>query len=163
MVFFRRKLRNGATLVGDYIGRKDVSIITGDVVSISIGLPVGSIHDPQGLEGNAHFLEHILFKPQGRSSLRRELIEAAENRGAEINAGTDYLSTIIECETLPEHLDKSVALLVNLLGRPDPSPIDFKTERETVLKNYIRAGRDYPKELWTSQDLHFIHLLWAGP
>jgi predicted Zn-dependent peptidase len=55
------------------------------VVSLSVALPFGAMHDPRGKEQLAHFTEHMLFSDQpGRSE--EEIKREIEERGGVYNA-----------------------------------------------------------------------------
>lgn len=53
------------------------------------GVKVGSRHEPAGLHGAAHFVEHMLFKGTERRPTAKEISELIESRGGDNNAFTD--------------------------------------------------------------------------
>ncbi|HCP46966.1 MAG TPA: hypothetical protein DIU15_13045 [Deltaproteobacteria bacterium] len=61
-------------------------------VRASLSLPVGADHDPKGLEGLAHYLEHVLFTSVPGQT-EAEFKKAVSDRGGTYNGTTGSVST----------------------------------------------------------------------
>lgn len=95
--------------------------------------------------GWSHFLEHMVFKgAAGRSA--RQLAEAIEAGGGQMNAETGFERTVFHVRTLPEGLDGASALLSDILLRPTLDPVDLDRERRVVLQE-IAEAEDTPDDL----------------
>src|SRR3954465_11974591 len=90
-----------------------------DLETAAVGLyaEAGSRHEPARLNGIAHLFEHMVFKgAAGRSA--RELSEAIEDVGGELNAATDRDGTSFTAAVMAEHVPLGVELLADLVQRP---------------------------------------------
>src|SRR5438128_2534822 len=75
------------------------------VATVAVGLyaEAGSRHEPARVNGLAHLYEHMVFKGAGGRSAR-ELNEAIEDVGGDLNASTDRDQTNFTASLLAEHL-----------------------------------------------------------
>lgn len=95
--------------------------------------------------GWSHLLEHMVFKgAAGRSA--RQIAEAVESAGGQMNAETGFERTVFHVRTLPEGLDGASGLLSDLLLRPTLDPQDLRRERKVVLQE-IAEAEDAPDDL----------------
>lgn len=95
--------------------------------------------------GWSHLLEHMVFKgAAGRNA--RQLAEAIEAGGGQMNAETGFERTVFHVRTLPEGLDGASSLLSDILLRPTLDPEDLKRERRVVLQE-IAEAEDAPDDL----------------
>ena len=95
--------------------------------------------------GWSHLLEHMVFKgAAGRNA--RQLAEAIEAGGGQMNAETGFERTVFHVRTLPEGLDGASALLSDILLRPTLDPGDLERERRVVLQE-IAEAEDTPDDL----------------
>lgn len=95
--------------------------------------------------GWSHLLEHMVFKgAAGRTA--RQLAEAIEAGGGQMNAETGFERTVFHVRTLPEGLDGASSLLSDILLRPTLDPEDLKRERRVVLQE-IAEAEDAPDDL----------------
>lgn len=95
--------------------------------------------------GWSHLLEHMVFKgAAGRSA--RQLAEAIEAGGGQMNAETGFERTVFHVRTLPEGLDGASALLSDIVLRPTLDPGDLDRERRVVLQE-IAEAEDTPDDL----------------
>ena len=91
--------------------------------------------------GVSHFLEHMMFKGTARRSaddVNREFDEI----GANYNAYTSGELTCFYASTLPEHFERSVDILGDIL-RPALRQADFDTEKGVILEE-IAMYKDNP-------------------
>jgi len=110
-------------------------------VELACYLGVGGRHDPAGLEGMAHFLEHMLFRGTAEYPNSQALERAFEAIGGTVNAATDSETTCYHSRVHPGHLGEGVELFASMLLRPRLDDID--TERRIILEE---AREDFNQE-----------------
>lgn len=140
MELYRRTLECGAKFIGYNFAGANRNIAMG------IGIPRGSAHDPSGLEGAHHFLEHLLFKTSINGK-RNELVKRLEDQGGTWNAETDYLNTLVYTTVLEGDQKLGVSFLTELAGRPPEfSHKEMGIERKVVYRE-IGGINDNPASL----------------
>jgi predicted Zn-dependent peptidase len=114
------------------------------VRSIALGLWVRAGSRDEGVEqaGISHFLEHLLFKGTERFS-SRDIDEAFDAMGAEVNAGTGKETTSVYSRFLDGHLERAFDLLQDMVLRPAYPDID--SERQVVIEE-IAMYEDEPSD-----------------
>ena len=114
------------------------------VRSIALGLWVrtGSRDESPAQAGLSHFLEHLLFKGTDRFS-SREIDEAFDSIGAEVNAGTGKEATSVYSRFLDRHLERAFDVLSDMVLHPTYPDID--SEREVVIEE-IAMYEDEPQD-----------------
>jgi predicted Zn-dependent peptidase len=114
------------------------------VRSIALGFWVraGSRDEDQEHAGISHFLEHLLFKGTDRFS-SREIDEAFDAMGAEVNAGTGKETTSVYSRFLDNHLERAFDVLQDMVLRPAYPDID--SERQVVIEE-IAMYEDEPQD-----------------
>ena len=114
------------------------------VRSIALGFWVrtGSRDETPEQAGISHFLEHLLFKGTDRFS-SREIDEAFDAMGAEVNAGTGKETTSVYSRFLDHHLERAFDLLQDMTLRPAYPDID--SERDVVIEE-IAMYEDEPSD-----------------
>ena len=105
----------------------------------------GSRHEPAALNGLAHLFEHMVFKGAGGRSAR-EISEAIEDVGGELNACTERDSTSFTASVLPEHVPLAVELIADLILRPHLSDRDLEREKDVVLQE-LGEAEDTPSDI----------------
>ncbi|MEM9445560.1 MAG: pitrilysin family protein [Verrucomicrobiota bacterium] len=129
------------------------------VESASVGLwfRVGSRHEPEILNGAAHFIEHMLFKgTRKRNAL--DISQSVESVGGDLNAFTSEEMTCYFARLGSDHLEMALDVLFDMLWHS--TFIKEEVERERgVIQEEIRMYEDQPHvhvgELLNS-------LLWKG-
>ena len=121
--------------VGRTVLRNGLQIVTEDIrstttYSLGVFVPVGSRHETPSLHGASHFLEHLLFKGTDRFS-SREIDEAFDAMGAEVNAGTGKETTSVYSLFLDNHLELAFDVLKDMFLLPVYPDID--SERQVVI------------------------------
>lgn len=116
------------------------------VQSVSIGLwaDAGSRHESARLNGISHFLEHLLFKGTARRRAR-QISEAIEGLGGDINAQTSEERTCFYAAAPATHLAKVADVLFDLYSTPRLAPRDIELERG-VIGEEILMYRDEPDQ-----------------
>jgi predicted Zn-dependent peptidase len=114
------------------------------VRSIALGLWIraGSRDEDVEQAGISHFLEHMLFKGTERFS-SREIDEAFDAMGAEVNAGTGKETTSVYSRFLDGHLERAFDVLQDMVLRPAYPDVD--SEREVVIEE-IAMYEDEPSD-----------------
>jgi predicted Zn-dependent peptidase len=114
------------------------------VRSIALGLWVRAGSRDEGVDqaGISHFLEHMLFKGTERFS-SREIDEAFDAMGAEVNAGTGKETTSVYSRFLDGHLGRAFDVLQDMVLRPAYPDVD--SEREVVIEE-IAMYEDEPSD-----------------
>ena len=114
------------------------------VRSVAVGLWIanGSADEDDERAGISHLLEHMLFR--GTPALTsREIDEAFDAMGAEINAATDKETTLLYSRVVDSHLEQAFSVLTEMLARPTFE--DLATERQVVLEE-IAMYEDDPQD-----------------
>jgi predicted Zn-dependent peptidase len=114
------------------------------VRSIALGfwIRTGSRDEGQEQAGISHFLEHLLFKGTDRFS-SREIDEAFDAMGAEVNAGTGKETTSVYSRFLDGHLERAFDVLQDMVLRP--AYPDIESERQVVIEE-IAMYEDEPQD-----------------
>jgi predicted Zn-dependent peptidase len=114
------------------------------VRSIALGMWIRAGSRDEGVEqaGISHFLEHMLFKGTERFS-SREIDEAFDAMGAEVNAGTGKETTSVYSRFLDGHLERAFDVLQDMVLRPAYPDVD--SERDVVIEE-IAMYEDEPSD-----------------
>jgi len=124
-----------------------------ETVAIGLYAETGSRHETERVNGLAHLYEHMVFKGAGGRSAR-EISEAIEDVGGDLNACTERDGTSFSASLLAEHLPLGIELLSDLILRPHFDGADLAREKEVVLQE-LGEARDTPSdiifdELWAA-------------
>jgi predicted Zn-dependent peptidase len=134
MQFLKHTLPNGLEIVAE---------CNGSAHSTAVGFFVrtGARDESDAVAGVSHFLEHMAFKgtpSRSADDVNREFDEM----GAHYNAFTNEENTVFYAAVLPEHQDRAVELLADIL-RPSLREDDFNTEKQVILEE-IQMYEDQP-------------------
>ncbi len=136
-------------------GLRVVSRKTPAVETVAIGLfaEVGSRNESARVNGIAHLFEHMVFKGAGGRSAR-EISEAIEDVGGDLNACTERDGTSFTASLMAEHLGLGIEVIADLILRPHFTPRDLEREKQVVLQE-LGEARDTPNdiifdELWAA-------------
>ena len=140
-----------------------LTIITEEIpyaasIAINVGVRCGSRHEPPGLEGIAHLIEHMLFKGTESIPDPSKISETIEINGGSLNAVTDYETTAYWCRTLAEKTQESIQLLLQLITEPLLRPADIELERQVIIEE-INSVSDYPN---SRAEVMLDELMWPG-
>jgi predicted Zn-dependent peptidase len=116
-----------------------------ETVAVGLYAPTGSRYEPVELNGIAHLFEHMAFKGAGRRSAR-EISEAVEGVGGDLNASTDRELTAFYATLLAPDLPLGVELLADLIRNPHFKPEHLELEKKVVLQELAEA-RDTPSDI----------------
>ena len=122
-----------------------------ETAAVALHAETGSRFEPANLNGLAHLFEHMVFKGAGTRSAR-EISEAIEDVGGDLNASTDRDSTVFTASALPEHVGLGVELIADMLRRPHFTDAELEREKDVVLQE-LGEARDTPSDI-IFDDLH---------
>ncbi len=111
-------------------------------VALGFWVKVGSRDEDEQQAGISHFLEHLLFKGTDRFS-SREIDEAFDAMGAEVNAGTGKETTSVYSRFLDHNLERAFDVMQDMVLRPAYPDID--SERQVVIEE-IAMYEDEPQD-----------------
>src|ERR1700759_2256065 len=119
------RLGNGLTVAVDPIP---------GVETLAVGLyaDVGSRSEAAHLTGLAHMVEHMVFKGAGTRDAR-QIAEAAEDVGGQLNAWTSRDTTVFHARLLPDDLALGVDLIADLVRAPTLDADELEREKAVVL------------------------------
>jgi predicted Zn-dependent peptidase len=131
------------------------------VRSVAVGywFQSGAAHEPAGLGGTSHLLEHMVFKGTARRSAR-EIALAVERLGGGLDAFTSHEHTSFQARVPDTALETAVDVLADLSFSATLAPSDLDLEREVVLEEIARV-EDTPDDLVF--DLHADFLFPGHP
>jgi len=131
------RLRNGLRVVATHMPESRT-------LSLSLALRAGSIYDPPGADGLAHFLEHLIFKST-RDYSRQELGAAMQRCGNRFDPSTNKELISISGSVPVAKADVALDLLSSVACRPRFDADDMETERRVVLEE-LRDWEDDPSK-----------------
>ncbi len=106
---------------------------------------VGSRHEPARLNGIAHLFEHMVFKGAGGRGAR-EISEAIEDVGGDLNACTDREGTNFTAAVMAEHIPLGLELIADMIQRPHFTTGELEREKDVVLQE-LGEARDTPNDI----------------
>ena len=112
-----------------------------ETVAVGLYAETGSRHESARLNGVAHLFEHMVFKGAGGRSAR-EISEAVEDVGGDLNASTDRELTAFYASLLAPDLPLGVGLIADLVRRPHFEAKHLELEKKVVIQ-----------ELWEARDI----------
>ena len=95
--------------------------------------------------GWAHMLEHMVFKGAGGRSAR-DIVEAIEAEGGQINAATGQERTSFQVRCLKGGLPLGMAVIADLVRRPLIDAAELEREKEVIAQEIAEAA-DQPDDL----------------
>ncbi|PIZ37802.1 pitrilysin family protein [Candidatus Aquicultor secundus] len=151
--FQRTALPSGITVITERMTQ---------VRSVAIGfwVGVGSRDETEPINGMSHFIEHLLFKGT-KTRTAREISEAFDTLGGELNAFTAKEYTCYYSRLLDEHVSEGTEILADMIQNPKFAEDDINSERNVILEE-INLHEDSPDErihdlfatsLWTEHPL----------
>ena len=127
------------------------------VAYIGVMVGAGTRDELPEENGMAHYIEHCVFKGTDHHSAR-QIIQAIEGIGGEINAYTTKEETTFYAATLCEHVRLTLHLIAEMILEPAFKPEETDKERMVILDE-IESYNDQPSELIYDD---FESLIFAG-
>lgn len=109
-----------------------------------IMINAGSRDEPEGKEGLAHFIEHLLFKRTEKRSTS-QILNRLELVGADLNAYTTKEHTCIHASFLKPYLERSLDLFEDIVFH-SVFPEDEMLKEKEVILDEISSYQDQPDE-----------------
>ena len=116
-----------------------------ETAAVGLYAETGSRYERPELNGIAHLFEHMVFKGAGGRSAR-EISEAIEDVGGELNACTDRDSTTFTASVMAEHLPLGIELIADMILRPHFTAAELEREKDVVLQE-LGEARDTPSDI----------------
>src|SRR5215210_1230752 len=113
--------------------------------SIGFWVDAGSRDEDPTVAGASHFLEHLLFKGTATRSAR-DIAEAIEAVGGDMNAFTTKEYTAFYTRLLDEDLELGLDILSDIMWAPSFRPEEIEAERQVILEE-INMHEDEPSDL----------------
>ena len=132
------KLPSGLQVVSEHIPHVRT-------VALGIWVRCGTYGEQDKEAGMSHFLEHMFFKGTETRSAR-EIVEAFDDVGGELNAYTTKEYTCFYAKVIDEHLPLAVEVIMDMLCHPRMSVADIEKEKQVILEE-ISMCEDVPDEL----------------
>ncbi|MGI8891861.1 MAG: M16 family metallopeptidase [Bacteroidia bacterium] len=115
-----------------------------EVAHCAVIINAGTRDEPEGKEGLAHFIEHLLFK--GTKKRRSyHILSRMEIIGGELNAYTTKEETAIYSTFMSPYLDRALELIFDVVYNSTFPEKELGKEKEVVLDE-IASYQDSPQE-----------------
>lgn len=115
---------------------------TTPAVTIHVGVHAGTIYDPPGIPGLAHFLSRTIDR--GTASYTADQIaEELDSRGVSLNVSVNRHVITLICTCLVEDFDDVLGLLGEIVMRPTFPATEVETRRGEII-TLIRQDEDNP-------------------
>jgi predicted Zn-dependent peptidase len=102
-----------------------------ECAALSIYIPAGSRHDPSGLAGLAHFMEHMAFKGTAKRSARQLSLDL-ERSGSQANACTTEDHTVYDARGDASSLPLLGEILSDMVWHSSLPPREIALERDVI-------------------------------
>ena len=132
------RLANGVTLVCDPVPGFET-------LALSVVAGRGARSEDASRSGWSHLLEHMVFKGAGARSAR-DIVEAIEAEGGQINAATGQERTSFQVRALAGGLPLALAVTADLIQRPTLDADDLVKEVHVVGQEIAEAA-DTPDDM----------------
>ncbi len=111
-----------------------------DVAAAYLWINVGSTDEAPGMEGAAHFIEHLVFKGTARFGVG-ECAAAIEAMGGDLNAWTGFDETVFHATVRGGAAAGAVDVLADMMRTARFDADELERERHVVIEE-IRGGDD---------------------
>jgi predicted Zn-dependent peptidase len=127
-----------------------LSVVTDDMphlesASLGVWIGSGSRDEAPDEHGISHLLEHMAFKGTRRRTAR-QIAEALEAVGGDLNAGTSVESTGYFARVLKADVPLALDVLSDILSEPTFDPEELRREQNVIVQE-IGATEDAPDDL----------------
>ncbi len=113
--------------------------------AVGVYIKVGSRNETPEIAGASHFIEHMLFKGTSKHSAR-QIAEAFEGMGGQLNAFTSKEYTGLYARTLDEDIFQAMEIIFDMIFDSKFTKKDFNTERGVIIEE-INMYEDAPDDL----------------
>jgi predicted Zn-dependent peptidase len=138
------------TLISKYTCKNGVRIVLEQIptvrsVAIGIWIGTGSRNETEQNNGISHFLEHMFFKGT-KTRTAREIAEAFDSIGGQVNAFTSKEYTCYYAKVLDEHAPFALEMLADMFFHSTFVDEELQKERNVVLEE-IKMYEDTPDDI----------------
>lgn len=116
-----------------------------DVAGVYLWIDVGSRDEAPGMEGAAHFVEHLVFKGTASHGVG-DVARAVEGAGGELNAWTSFDETVFHASGPASSAPGFIEVLAEMARTARMDPMELERERLVVIEE-IRSRDDDPEML----------------
>ncbi|MBI04920.1 MAG: peptidase M16 [Pelagibacteraceae bacterium] len=109
-----------------------------ETIAMGVWNNVGGRDEQENVNGVAHFLEHMAFKGT-KTKTSKQIAEAIENVGGDINAYTSTETTAYHVRLIAEDLQVGVDILTDILQNSIFSKEELEVERGVILQEIGRT------------------------
>ncbi|HEX2529234.1 MAG TPA: pitrilysin family protein [Geminicoccus sp.] len=113
--------------------------------AVGVWVDVGTRHEHESVNGVSHLLEHMAFKGTETRSAK-DIAEAVENVGGQLNAYTSREHTAYHARILAEDLPLATEILADIVEHSTLDQTELERERKVVLEE-IGQVEDTPDDL----------------
>lgn len=124
------------------------------LVSINLLVPVGSVHDVAGYEGEANFTARLLMKGAGGMGAD-EIAESVEGMGGRLNTSANRDYTMITADFMSRDFKKALDFLAMVVLKPDFPAEEVERERD-IIKAEILSDKESPSYIATREFIRAI-------
>lgn len=117
---------------------------TSGLFTMSVFFKRGSLHEPDGLKGVSHVLEHMAFR-KTRDYTSEDISRLSEMYGGYLNAFTSKEITSFYIKGFRENLGLFIRLLANICFYPEFTEEDLEQEKRIICEE-INSTLDNPEE-----------------
>lgn len=114
-------------------------------IALGIWIATGSVNETERENGMSHFIEHMLFKGTGSRSAR-EIAEAFDEIGGQVNAFTSKEMTCYYVKVLDQHFQTSLHILADMFFDSKFLDTEISKEKKVIVEE-IRMVEDTPDDL----------------
>lgn len=114
-------------------------------VAISVYMAAGARYESPKDAGLSHFVEHLCFKGTERRPRAQDIAIEIDSMGGTMNAATDRELTVYYAKVTPEHAEKALDLLADVLRNSLFEPPEVERERGVILEE-LASVEDSPAE-----------------
>lgn len=114
-------------------------------VSLGIWINAGARDERRNDRGLTHFTEHLIFKGT-KTMTARQIAEAFDRLGADVNAATGKEYTSLYTRVLDEQLPTALKIMLDMIENPVFDARDIDCERGVILEE-ISMHNDSPDEI----------------
>ncbi|MBD3366720.1 MAG: hypothetical protein GF405_00930 [Candidatus Eisenbacteria bacterium] len=121
---------------------------TAPVVTLNLWVGTGSVDDPEGRAGAAHFIEHLLFGGRGSGGAGGRLVREVLDAGGQLNGetgcdGTNFYQ-VVPSSAWSDVLRRQVSAVTEA----EFAPGDVEAERSVIIEEARGAERHPQSFLW---------------
>ncbi|OYW13726.1 MAG: hypothetical protein B7X02_01510, partial [Rhodospirillales bacterium 12-54-5] len=141
MTYHLTTLDNGMRIASE---RNDNDLCAAFAIAVDVGARYEEISATVNEGGLSHLLEHMAFKGTAKMNAR-EIAEAFDMMGGNVNAYTSHEHTVYHAKVLKEHADDACRLLCDIVANSVFDEAELAREREVILQE-IAMHQDSPDD-----------------